>query len=267
MSPWRPGQYAEKLKLEQPYEDIPDHLKPLLRAWCAELLASQSGLLTRVLLALRVSMKGHRPLETLVGAMDESDELMLTVIEIMLPEIEDYRHVRRLEEVLAVGNSAYKVSEDYQRLEMRVMPEVVAATQAVVDAAGRTGSAGEHLAVAWTAAYGRKPDPVKAYSEAIKAVEAAAAPVLTPNDLKATLGTLRGHLKAHLAQYQLAVDNGGTQGAQVLLDVMSLLWDNQTSRHGGVQPTVPETPEAGRAAVDLAVMLVQWFVSGAVQKR
>ena len=49
-----------------------------------------------------------------------------------------------------------------------------------------------------------------------------------------------------------------------IVAMISLLWDNQSSRHGGVLPTRDELPEEARAAVHLAAVLVQWFSSGAV---
>ncbi|MGD9486034.1 hypothetical protein WDH52_22775 [Streptomyces sp. TRM70308] len=58
----------------------------------------------------------------------------------------------------------------------------------------------------------------------------------------------------------------GTEGAQTVRNMMSLLWKGQTSRHGSAQPTVPETVEAARMAVGLAVPLVEWFATGAVTR-
>lgn len=57
------------------------------------------------------------------------------------------------------------------------------------------GSAADHLATAWQAAYARSPDPVRAYSEAIKAAEAAAHAVIEANNVKATLGTMLGEIR------------------------------------------------------------------------
>ncbi|GAA2463235.1 hypothetical protein [Streptomyces lavendulocolor] len=48
--------------------------------------------------------------------------------------------------------------------------------------------------------------------------------------------------------------------------MMRALWQGQTSRHGGSEPTSPETLEAARAAVHLAATIVQCFVSGAVTR-
>jgi hypothetical protein len=48
--------------------------------------------------------------------------------------------------------------------------------------------------------------------------------------------------------------------------MMAALWDGQTSRHGGMKPTQPETLEEAQAAVQLAACLVEWFTTGAVQR-
>ena len=148
---------------------------------------------------------------------------------------------------------------------MRIAPEISMLVESTVSAASQINSAGQHLANAWNGAYGRTPDPVKAYSEAIKAVEAAAATVLTPTDLKATLGTLRGHLKSSLAPWRFVIGSD-SDTIETVLDMISMLWDGQTSRHGGVHQTREETPEEAEAALHLAATLVQWFISGAVRR-
>ncbi|MFD6115294.1 hypothetical protein ACFWG0_35085 [Streptomyces yangpuensis] len=53
------------------------------------------------------------------------------------------------------------------------------------------GSASRHLRQAMDLAYALHPDPVKAYSEAIKAVECALHDTIQPNNRRATLGTIR----------------------------------------------------------------------------
>jgi hypothetical protein len=47
--------------------------------------------------------------------------------------------------------------------------------------------------------------------------------------------------------------------------MMWMLWQGQTSRHGGLGPTRAETPDEARAAVHLAASLVQFGVSGAFE--
>ncbi len=69
------------------------------------------------------------------------------------------------------------------RLERRTIPAAAAAARAQTSL---PGNASNHLSNAWSAAFGREPSPSTAYSEAVKAVEAAAIPVVLPNDPLAT---------------------------------------------------------------------------------
>jgi hypothetical protein len=98
-------------------------------------------------------------------------------------------------------------------------------------------AAAAHLAEAWRCAYALHPDPVKAYGEAIKAVEAAAHAVLEPNNRNATLGTMRRRLRDTRDRYALAIEGPDGRGdVSPLLECMSLLWEGQTSRHGQARP-------------------------------
>ncbi|RSS57657.1 hypothetical protein EF909_16050 [Streptomyces sp. WAC01280] len=129
------------------------------------------------------------------------------------------------------------------------------------------GSAADHLATAWQAAYGRNPDPERSYSEAIKAVEAAAHAVIQPNNAKATLGTMLGEIRNARHKFSTAIPVPAAGDPIAAAEaMMRALWEGQTSRHGGQNGTVPETLEAARAGVHLAAALVQWFVSGVVAR-
>lgn len=84
---------------------------------------------------------------------------------------------RELGRILDDAGSAYRINEARDGLEERVTPAVRdAVRQTIADAAAEpaAGSAADQLTTAWQAAYGRGPDPERAYSEAIKAVECAA---------------------------------------------------------------------------------------------
>ncbi|MFI9206299.1 hypothetical protein [Streptomyces sp. NPDC053048] len=141
-----------------------------------------------------------------------------------------------------------------------------AVRQTIADAAAgpAVGSAADHLAAAWQAAYGRGPDPVRAYSEAIKAVECAAHAVIQPNHAKATLGTMLGEIKNARHKFSTVIPSPAGDSIAPAEAMMRALWEGQTSRHGAQTATVSETLEVARAGVHLAAVLVQWFVSGAV---
>jgi hypothetical protein len=54
-----------------------------------------------------------------------------------------------------------------------------------------SGRAGDLLSNAWRSVYGRHPDASSGYRYAVRAVEAAADPVVSPNNASATLGNRR----------------------------------------------------------------------------
>src|SRR5206468_2925758 len=117
-------------------------------------------------------------------------------------------------------------------LQLRVDPAVREQLIATIAEAAGT-SVADHLTTAWNEAYRRQTDPVKSYSEAIKAVEAAAIPVISPNNAKATLGTVRGELKRNVSTYKFAIAGQGDDSVERVTGLISLLWEGQTSRHGG----------------------------------
>ncbi len=187
---------------------------------------------------------------------------MLDVVETLLEHFGwDDGRAENLAVLLEAGNSAYRVRDDWVGLEDRVAPGVRQLVAETVTTAA--GSAGDHLANAWNEAYGRSQDPVKAYSEAIKAVEAAFAPLVSPQNAKQTLGTMIRDVKAKPAKWKFVIADGNANGVEVILNLMQMLWDGQTSRHGGLNPTRDETAEEARAAVHLAATLVQLGVSKA----
>jgi hypothetical protein len=195
------------------------------------------------------------------GALDAIDAMLFEFGQYPGPHPEvDFSPI--LDNILRMGGSAWRVSTDGLALERRIEPAVRDAfDQAAKDAQGT--SAEQHLSDAYAASYRRQPDFSKSYSESIKAVEAAAAPVVTPNHLKATLGTIIGEMRARPAAYDFAISPGD---AETVVAMMALLWNGQTDRHGGNKQTVPITPASGKAAVHLAATLVHWFASGAASR-
>jgi hypothetical protein len=272
--PFRPGELAQSRELEPLYEDVPPHLKSELWQWTAVYLNARSadGVarlrsvanhmrydISRVAKAYSTSSKSQ-DIRAYIERRCASPEEQLRVIEYILT-LASIEHARALEKILKVGNSAYAVSKDGKRLEMRTTPEVKAQVEAVVATA--TGSAGAHLANAWNEAYGREPDSVKSYSESIKAVEAALAPNVSPQNDKQTLGTMIRDVAAKPSKWEFVIADGAVGGVDTVLAMMRMLWDGQTSRHGGVNPTRDETADEAKAAVHFAATLVEFAVSGA----
>jgi len=153
------------------------------------------------------------------------------------------------------------------RLERRTIPAAAAAARAQTSL---PGNASDHLGKAWGAAFGREPNPSAAYSEAVKAVEAAAIPVVLPNDPRATLGKVVAQLRANPQKFSVVLSRGASpaKGAalsplEVVIALADSLWSNQTDRHaaGDPQPAVAVTQAQAELAVNMAVTLVHTFRS------
>lgn len=174
------------------------------------------------------------------------------------------------ESILTAGNSAWTVgrwddgNDGHTGLVRRVDPSVTAAAAQAISA---KTAASHHLAQAWQAAYGLNGNPSNAYSHAIKAVEFAAIPVVTPNNHNATLGTVIGQVRTDGDWIvPLTREKNPGHAAGMLLSMLEGLWAGQSDRHGSTLPAVPVTVEAAQTAVLMATTLVQWFQSGAVRR-
>jgi hypothetical protein len=124
------------------------------------------------------------------------------------------------------------------------------------------------LAKAWEELYGIVPNASEAYRLAILAVEDSAVPVVSPNNQRATLGTIIQQLEAQ-AGWRLPMDREHDRAPsnEVLIGMLRMLWHGQHDRHGG-QPSAPGNVSVDEAqvAVSLAVVLVQWFDAALVRR-
>ncbi|MFJ1774959.1 hypothetical protein ACIOFQ_32740 [[Kitasatospora] papulosa] len=255
---------------ETPYDSVPGHLREPLRQWVFRYLSDESDCLA-VCLQMHIAVPEDTSARTLLAGAKDWE--LLDVVDFALRYMSrngwsEGESEQDLARMLDTAGSAYQVNDHRDGLEERITPGVRAAvSQAVTDAEAEptSGSAAGHLATAWQAAYGLHPDPVRAYSEAIKAVECAAHSVIQPNHGRATLGTMLGEIGNARAKFTTAISTPAGKDPIAPMEVMMrTLWDGQTSRHGKQTGTVPETLEAARAGVHLAAALVQWFASGAV---
>ncbi|WP_328484890.1 hypothetical protein [Streptomyces zaomyceticus] len=261
-------------ELDGPFEDVPPHLLAPLQTWVRDVFTYRGSLQEDQ--ARPVCMRLHiapfvdpfrEPKYVKPLVLTTGPQLLDVVDEMLACRAASVRDRQSLQRLLDDAGSVYRVNEAGDGLEERVAPAVRDAVRhTIADAATgpAAGSAADHLATAWQAAYGRSPDPVRAYSESIKAVESAAHAVIQPNNAKATLGTMLGEIKNARHKFVTAIPSTGGDPIAPAEAMMRALWNGQTSRHGGQTPTAPETLESARAGVHLAATLVQWFVSGAV---
>jgi len=174
---------------------------------------------------------------------------------------------RALDMILREGGSAWTTGERMGRRGLlRRVPE--GAQLAAEHTVRESGHAGERLAEAWRAAFGVSPDPSKAYSLAVKSVEDAVKPLVAPNDATATLGKMIGQIRSD-GDWSLPFqrDDSAAPSPEVLVKMLKMLWAGQADRHGGdPDPNLAISQQAAEAAVMLAALLVQAFVSGSAKR-
>lgn len=120
------------------------------------------------------------------------------------------------------------------------------------------------LKKAWGYAFGRNPSPSEAYNYAIKAMEAAAWPVVTPNNNSATLGHILGEMNARPENWHTKITEQQTNlGSVMIANAMQLVWEGHTDRHGTASP-VDVTQDSAEQAVFTAVMVCGYFNRGYV---
>ena len=182
-------------------EGVPDFLFPSLLDWTLEhFLVGLSGKnVTDQDMILRLERRARRALppraktdpQALVREFQDDDNLLLDAIDFVLSQEHFYRHgnynLGQLESILEDAGSAYCVGTDENdslELQFRQSEEMTELFHAEADQAGR---AAEHLRRAWSKCVHRPRDANTACSEAVSAVEAAAKPVISPNNDRTTL--------------------------------------------------------------------------------
>jgi hypothetical protein len=167
-----------------------------------------------------------------------------------------------LEGMLEEAGSTWRVAEGlhgFCYLERRVDDSAISNARQAFD----RGRAGDHLRDAWHSVYGRPPNPTVAYAEAVKAVEVAARPAISPNDSTATLGRMVEAIRDKPKKWVTRLVGRTVEGVVVVETMARLLWQGQHDRHGDAGAPRSVTQAEAEAAVQLAVLLVQWFELGA----
>jgi hypothetical protein len=293
---WRPlSQRDAAARQDALFEDVPDHLAPPLTNWITAYLHDSPILIQRIALQLRVPLdspdlhllfeqvsadgsgglldvidatmhldRGLRWDLEVAGPLDNRIEASLAdwIPDVRWPKGSKAEALDRLDQILADAGSAFTVDWRQRCLGRRVDAAATAAAEQAIAA-----DPGGHLQAAWTAAYGRNPDPAKAYDEAVRAVEAAAIPVVLPKDTRATLGKVLNHLKNASGKWELAIEGPNAGDIAPLTAMVRLLWEGHVARHAGGPNFRPQRQDEAEMAVHLAATLVQWLVSGAVRPR
>lgn len=129
-----------------------------------------------------------------------------------------------------------------------------------------TDKAGHHLRAAFNHAYAVEPNPSAAYESAMKALEAAAGPVVEPTAKGTRLGKVVSVLRQGGAAIDLPLsttDNTDMDTPGALRDLLRAMMVGQTDRHS-TEDSVPVTLDQARTVVLLATSLVPMFQDGLI---
>jgi hypothetical protein len=259
--------------LDGPYDGIPDHLRHPLTRWLENVYTitpdtlaphmDEAGL-ERLAALLRINLRGtdgYGMLSGILGWIDDDAERLLDVIHYTL-QIPTHMPKRwdELDILLAYGGSTWTATD--KGLQRRVDATALEAYHA---ATAFPDPATDHLARAWTGAYGRNSFPASAWHHSIKAVEASLQPVVCPNNPTASLAQIISELRT--GQWRLAV-RGQARNYTIdpLVQMLELIWPDP-NRHSSSTPESPATKKEACGVVQLAVAIVQWARDGQVIKQ
>lgn len=258
---------------------VPLWLKQSLVAWAFKYFESSHNLSStqRLLAANRAVRIGLRTnssspytsaratLEDLRG-LDERQ--LLATVDWIVRQVGRGSTANDLAAMLTEASSKYKVGvrSGGPGLENRVAEGVQDAAEALI---AHGGTAGKLLADAWQKVHRLDPDDSGAYADAVKAVEVASFEPLGIDNSRgdATLGQAIAKIRKD-GSWRPPFEREHVHHPvhTTLVGMLRTLWVGHRDRHGKADFSAVSHQEA-EAAVTLAVTLVGWFTSGAVQQR
>lgn len=270
---------ADPSVIDALHDGVPEWMRSSLDGWLRGQLKDSSytsyadaALVQRIERLLRISLGGGRHISEVMGAvfsiMNSDENVKLDVVDALLQlEGTPYSGTDALETILSQSGSKWMVGRDQTTniysLQQRVDGTV---SQAVDELTDQGGDVATYLSMAWNDAFGRSPNHSAAYSNIIKAVEAACWQIVTPSDNRSTLGTIIRELRDHPERFRVSIDeqNAGS-GIESIRKQMSFIWEGQTDRHGTANPTAP-TREAAEQAIFIGLSLCQQFTRGLIAR-
>lgn len=249
-----------------PVDGVPDFLGHILWDWFFKTLPMPGGkflpeALDDLVLCLHVDLGDRNNtdmrLQWLESKAWDNRDLLLKLVDWSLGTRQP--NTEKLASILEKAGSAWTVAPDRRALSRRVLPEAHSAAAQVAES---STTAGVLIGQAWRLIYGREPNPTAGFDKAVRAVEAAACPVIVPNDKSATLGRAIGVLKNRPAgKFGTVFKNArDTDPLDAVVAMMQLVWTNNYARHASDQTVPIDASQAeAEAVLHAAVTLVQWF--------
>jgi len=179
--------------------------------------------------------------------------------------------VSELNDLLSQGTLAWELDKNTGRLIRTVSDE----ERAILDQATEVDDeVRAYLEEAWVAAWGPRPDGDKACDQAIKALEAAFRPVVTPKDPSASLGKIAKTLKQKPSKWVARLESalpaeppgdGAVSPVVALAELLQMVFGCH-HRHAS-KGAEGNSDDEGRDAIALAVSLVALQRRGFLSRR
>jgi|GEM_PF-1131691 hypothetical protein len=270
---------------------VPDFLWPYLRTWIGKAVENNensSKIMLLLSLDLHIDIGNNIPLyglysessyglcmEPITQFLDnlysdvnfesgKAELLILDVIDWLLRN--DCGSKDALEMILSRAGHELRVSPEGDCLVERIDPVNWNSYGEVVRPADK---ASRLMQDAWALAFGRDPNPLEAWSDAIKSIETLLKPIVSPDDSKATIGKMIAALRDKPEKWVCSLpdrkygtkDNKITKrGIEILIDTLNVI-GYQPNRHGN------ETTDAVdditiRSILFLSVTVLGWLRDG-----
>jgi hypothetical protein len=281
VSDWRPlfkrNDPEALAELAKPVEGLPPWLIEPVVHWIFDCVGGEYSPRPEAMRDLQVALRltpplpdfGMHGLSEIRRRIHIDAELGLEVVDYLLyHSFEMVRLTKRsvnagaLSAILRQGGSAWEVAEADEPGRFQLSKRAAGPVRETILELPADARATQHLTTAWNRLSGRKPDVSVAYREAIRAVEAAAKPVILPANSLATLGTMIAALRDKPEKWTTTL--GSVETVRLMMEAV---WKGQRDRHGTDDDSVPANVTAAEAdaAVTTCITLVRLFVGGHVQ--
>lgn len=282
MIDWRPlsKRGEPDPRLDEPTEGLPPYLAgPMVRWVESRFTSGQDPTLLRTRLeAFQLAYKLDPPLywrdgvnsalDDLLTRVYDDEEFGLDVIDYVLAHMPEFVRYESPSEaaqganaVLWTGGSAWEVTPKAEEGRFQLSRRAVGPVRDAIQAIPAGTRAHQHLITAWNRLSGRNPDPSSGYREAVRAVEAAAKPVVLPDNDRATLGQMIVAMRDKPEKWTVTLGN-----VDDVRRIMEIVWTSQLDRHGTDDDSVPLTvsPDEADAAFAACLHLARLFAGGHV---
>jgi hypothetical protein len=280
MAEWRPLSKRGKVdtRLDEPTEGLPPYLLGPVAEWMVDTYrdhhhgGSHEEALKRLQLRFKLEppLSRNTALRDLISRMEADEEFGLDVLDYMLHHLREFADeyqqpfelANGLAATLVLGGSAWEVIAPEDDGPFRLARRAIGPVRESISELPASSRAHQHLVAAWNHLSGRNPDPSGAYREALRAVEAAAKPVVLPANDKATLGQMIAAMRDKPEKWETTI---GT--VDHVRETMETVWTNQLDRHGTDDDSIPlnVSQEEADAAFHWCLTLARLFVGGHVR--